>query len=484
LIPGTQNKPKVLPHKVGLDSCLQFNENRVYDGPNRITGIMLISAPCNVRQVIGNILIELEGDVHQICYKPTQFKNSKAEKLFLGVPAGLCPKGIMQSVRHGLKKCKKALCNAKKFSIKANMNLYHQDLPIMNGYFKQVTPPKASSASESKGHSLDKIKEYQKNRCKMFVIEYNPIDNCWMSPVWDLFMNSGEMERIFGIIVKLQVIPPPGKKDPNSITKHCRYCKHHVNYSSKVRYIQHKSIINLDHPVTLAMNDGTAPPCSVSMLRHEYFDLESFKVGHIIHGVFVPIESAICGPSIDITHMVSNKEAKEILINIAHCPLAWWYWYWVEKGNTQRTIVSLLNSFESEAMDNAHDYTYDPQEMTGVSMFAGNDKNQWLDQVEEEFGSDLLDNEEDRVMGTKTTIEIGVDAKASLAKEMKEKDYDIEGVNSRSSKCIHQTNMTGKTGYTSMHSVTTKKFAMNFKQQKTNLNAERKKERTVGAMAL
>jgi hypothetical protein len=79
-----------------LDSHLQFDENRVYDNPNRITGIMLIiSAPCNVRQAIGNLLIELEGDVHQIGYKPTQRKNSKAEKMFPGVPAGLCPEGIM-----------------------------------------------------------------------------------------------------------------------------------------------------------------------------------------------------------------------------------------------------------------------------------------------------------------------------------------------------------------------------------------------------
>jgi hypothetical protein len=35
--------------------------------------------------------------------------------------------------------------------------------------------------------------------------------------------------------------------------------------------------------------------------------------------------------------------------------------------------------------------------------------------------------------------------------------------------------MTGKTGCTLMRSVTTKKFAMNFKQQKTDLNAEKKK---------
>ncbi len=57
----------------------------------------------------------------------------------------------------------------------------------------------------------------------------------------------------------------------------------------------------------------------------------------------------------------------------------------------------------------------------------------------EEFGSDLSDNKEDKVTGTKTTIKIGIDAKASLAKEMKEKDYDIEGVNSPSRKHTHQT---------------------------------------------
>ena len=111
---------------------------------------MLISAPCNVKQAISNLLIELEGDVHQICYKPTQRKNSKAEKMLPGVPAVLCPQKLMRSIRHGLKKCEKALCSAKKFSIDANMTRYDLPLPIMNGYFKQATPPKAPSDSESK----------------------------------------------------------------------------------------------------------------------------------------------------------------------------------------------------------------------------------------------------------------------------------------------------------------------------------------------
>jgi hypothetical protein len=149
LTPGTRNKPKQPQLKVDADGRFQFDENRQYDGPNRITGIMSISATGNVRDAIDNLLIELEGDTHQVCYKPTQRKNSKAEKMFPGIPAGLCHEGIMRSVRHGLKTCEKTLCNAKKFTIKANMDRYHLPLLVVNGYFKQVTPPKATSNSEN-----------------------------------------------------------------------------------------------------------------------------------------------------------------------------------------------------------------------------------------------------------------------------------------------------------------------------------------------
>ncbi len=191
-------------------------------------------------------------------------------------------------------------------------------------------------------------------------------------------------------------------------------------------------MINLDHAVTLAMTDGTAPPRTVSTLHQECFNLESEEGGNIIHGVFVRMESENRGPSIDITHMVLNKEARSILTKIAHCPSPWWYWHWVEKGYTQGAISSLLNSFEAEATENAHDSTYDPQAKTVTSMFAGDDENQWLDQMEEEFGSDLSDHDEDDGNGnrTSTTIEIEKSAKESLAKEMKEKNYDLEGVDS------------------------------------------------------
>jgi hypothetical protein len=70
-----------------------------------------------------------------------------------------------------------------------------------------------------------------------------------MAPVWDLFINLGDMERIFGIRVKVQVIPSPGERNSSSITKQHWYCKHHVNYSSKVWYISTRLLSTLTIPL-------------------------------------------------------------------------------------------------------------------------------------------------------------------------------------------------------------------------------------------
>jgi hypothetical protein len=94
-------------------------------------------------------------------------KNSKAEIMFRGVPTGLCSEGLMHSIWHGLKNYKKTLCNAKKFLIKANMDCYHLPLPVMNEYFKQVTPPKTISGLESGNYYFNKLTEFKKNGCKI-----------------------------------------------------------------------------------------------------------------------------------------------------------------------------------------------------------------------------------------------------------------------------------------------------------------------------
>jgi hypothetical protein len=72
LIPRMFNKPKQPPQKVDVDGHFQFDVNRQFEGPDRIAGRMLISAPGNIEDAINNLVIELEGNAHQIRYKPTQ----------------------------------------------------------------------------------------------------------------------------------------------------------------------------------------------------------------------------------------------------------------------------------------------------------------------------------------------------------------------------------------------------------------------------
>jgi hypothetical protein len=48
-------------------------------------------------------------------------------------------------------------------------------------------------------------------------------------------------------------------------------------------------------------------------------------------------------------------------------------------------------------------------------MLAVNNENQWLDQVKEEFGSDLSIHNEDNMHNSGMTLELDKDAKASLA---------------------------------------------------------------------
>ena len=55
---------------------------------------------------------------------------------------------------------------------------------------------------------------------RFFVIEYDPINNCQMTLMWDLFINSGDMAEICGIRVKVQVIPSLGGRNLSSITNH------------------------------------------------------------------------------------------------------------------------------------------------------------------------------------------------------------------------------------------------------------------------
>ncbi len=162
--------------------------------------------------------MELEGEKLQIRWKPAQKKNSRNQICIYGLVPGFDVRGIMQELKYGLKKSKKKLCDGKKFTISENIDQRDRPLPLLNGFFKQATAPKASSTSERKETSLNKNKDYMENGCRVFHLEYDPADNARMGDVWNHFTASGWRDRVLGLRTKIYTLPLPGQIDPSQIT--------------------------------------------------------------------------------------------------------------------------------------------------------------------------------------------------------------------------------------------------------------------------
>ncbi len=107
LQPGTHNKLKLPAAKVGKDGRPLFNENRGYDGPDRITAVLWMTCDINAKEAIDELQMELEGEHFQIRWKPTQKKNTKNQIVTYGITPVFDPVGIMGKLLHGLKESEK-----------------------------------------------------------------------------------------------------------------------------------------------------------------------------------------------------------------------------------------------------------------------------------------------------------------------------------------------------------------------------------------
>jgi hypothetical protein len=90
LQPGTRNKPKPTAPKIGKDGRQLFDENRSYDGPDRITSIMWIAADVNVKDNLLDLQMELKGEHLQIRWKPAQKKLSSMASPLISTHGALC----------------------------------------------------------------------------------------------------------------------------------------------------------------------------------------------------------------------------------------------------------------------------------------------------------------------------------------------------------------------------------------------------------
>jgi hypothetical protein len=169
-------------------------------------------------------------------------------------------------------------------------------LHLFHGFYKQATPPKATTHLECLESSLNKNKEYLQNGCKLFHLKYNPLENRCMDPVWTQFINSGHGELVLGCRSKVFVLPAPGQQDPHQILLIHWYIKFHCCYTGVSRIHSHTTITNLDKCVKITMVDGSFPPRKFTMLRQEYMDLSTSEGLDVFHAVIPRAEKTHKGP--------------------------------------------------------------------------------------------------------------------------------------------------------------------------------------------
>ena len=129
LTPGTCNKLKLPAAKVGTNGRPLFDENRGYDGPDRIVSVLWMTCKMNAKDAIDDLQLELEGEALQIRWKPAQKKNTKSQIVIYGIPPFFDPNGIMSVLLHGLKVSEKELCDSTS-TLSFEARAARRDLPL------------------------------------------------------------------------------------------------------------------------------------------------------------------------------------------------------------------------------------------------------------------------------------------------------------------------------------------------------------------
>ena len=227
----------------------------------------------------------------------------------------------MGELLHGLKVSEKELCDTgSSLSLEDRNHRRDLALPLFNGYFKQAIPPKAVSHSEGKEHSLNRNKEYTQNGCRVFHLEFDPIDNARMAPVWTQFKESGRSELVLGRRSKVFVVPSAGKLAPAKVTEVRRYMHFHLRYTAKTQTHSHPTVSCLDKLTEVTMEDTSVrPPRKFTSMQNEYMDLRTPDNLEVFHAVFPWGASLERESSVDCLYLVSNITAREISLKIQVC---------------------------------------------------------------------------------------------------------------------------------------------------------------------
>ena len=90
-----------------MSEHLYDNEAGEYNGPEQVTGVIVVSADGDIKKMVQRMRLDLEGTGIALWWKDVQMKNTVNAIMIPCVINGFCLDGITQSLRWGLKECKK-----------------------------------------------------------------------------------------------------------------------------------------------------------------------------------------------------------------------------------------------------------------------------------------------------------------------------------------------------------------------------------------
>ena len=427
-----------------------------YNGPERVSGVIVVSADGDVKKMVQRMRLDLEGTGIAIWWKDVQMKDTVNAIQIPCVVHGFCLEGISQSLRWGLKECEKKLC----LKGKQKLDFLDTPLPKMKVSFKDAKKMKGGSELARK-YSLNKLPEFRQNGCKMLSIEASPMDYERMGVVWSYFYDSGMCARTLGIKTKILFIST-GQTEPGNVTTVQRYKTLHVKISGKTEFINMSDVVNLFKKVEIRMADGGKPHRKFTSLQQEFYDLLTPSNTCVINAIIPRLRGMSAG-SADVTVRIKDAEAVEIARNIAHCPAAWWWGLWNLKGYTLGTIQALMESFDLDATMLAGHSKFNAEDWTVETAFGRDDD--FLDREE------ALLSSEDEEEGANSDVEMEFegDAREELVSTLRDRDDDLKSINSRGSAASRRTNFSSSTGNSSVRSANTAKLARDLKDNTLGL---------------
>ena len=124
---------KSRPQKAAL-AYWYDDESGEYSGPERVSGVIVVSVDGDVNKLAQRMQLDLEGTGVAIWWKDVQMKDTVNVIQIPCVMNGFCLEGITQSLMWGLKDCKKKLC----LKVKQKLTYLDAPLPPMKVSFKDA----------------------------------------------------------------------------------------------------------------------------------------------------------------------------------------------------------------------------------------------------------------------------------------------------------------------------------------------------------